>query len=110
MENSCKFFLCTTSNNCRPVVLPTESISNAKCHSVSGASLLTADVMNHDYWHRYFPHSMKENRDDPKDLEFFRVVKKHRCTKYRRNNGQGYGSYTRVRDDPDYQKEGIYSS
>ena len=61
---------------------------------------------NHDYWHRYFPHRMKANRDDPKDLEFFRVVKKHRCKKYRRDSCM---SRKLVRDDPEYHKEGGYS-
>jgi len=78
-----------------------------KCHGVSGASILTANIMNHDYWHRYFPHRMEANRDDPKDLEFFRVVKKHRCKKYRRDSCM---SRKLVRDDPEYHKEGPYTS
>jgi len=45
-----------------------------KCHRFGGAPLLTAEIMDHDHWHRYIPHLMKANRNDPKDVEFFRKI------------------------------------
>jgi len=76
-----------------------------KCHRFGAAPLLTAETMDHDHWHRYIPHRMKANRDDPKDLEFFRIVKKYRCKKFRRDPCHWRGART-VRDDPECENQG----